>query len=51
MSKRFGDARMPTLRDKINSLEEAGLKNEVSEKSVKVSVNKGRGKVKVKKLN
>jgi hypothetical protein len=51
MSKRFGDARMPSLRDKINGL----VPEEVSEKTVKVKKVKvgkvsSRSKVKVKKL-
>ena len=40
----LGDAKMPTLRDKINAME---VKETVKEKTVKVKNGKGRGKIKV----
>lgn len=49
MSRKYGDARLPSLRDKINSIEE-NIKEQVKEKTVKVTVEKGRSKVQVKKL-
>lgn len=51
MGKTFGNAKLPSLKDKIREQEEAVENKEVDEKKVKTQVEKGRAGVKVKTLS